>query len=361
MRFVHYYPRAISDLSGVTAALWSWAAALARVGHDVVVLHAGGTRRVEPPVTPGLSEIAIAHAGHGRTTWAPIALERYLRPDDVVVLHEGWVLSNLVAARAASRAGVRYVIVPHGAYEPGVRRRLKPIVLVRAGLERQVLERAFAVHVFFDSEVDTIRRLAPRARCMVAPTGFDVPNARWSGDGDYLAWLGRYDLTHKGVDLLLAALATLPAAARPHVVLRGYDFRRGLREARGLVAGLDLAPWVTAAGEVSGADKVAFLTKARGYVHPSRWESHSIALLESLALGVPTLASSTMHIAPELMRARAAIVVQPVVPEIAAGFARLSAAGPALGQRGRDFIAERFSWERALAQFAEGLDRLSAP
>lgn len=361
MRFVHYYPRALSDPSGVTAALWSWAAALARDGHHVLVLHAGGPRRVSlpEPMPGGLTEMAIPHRGRGRTTWRPVHLELYVRPDDVVVLHEGWVLSNLVAARAARRAGARYLVVPHGAYEPGVQARLKPLVAVRKRIERQLLEGALAVHVFFGSEIPTILGLAPGARCIVAPTGFEILDRRWVGGGDYLAWLGRYDPVHKGLDLLLQAMASLPVDARPRLVMRGYDFHRGYQEVRRSVTALGLEAWVDAGNAVYGPDKIAFMARASGYVHPSRWESHSIALLESLALGVPTLASATMHIAPELAEAGAAIVVPPTAAGMAAGIPRLAAAGPDLGQKGRAFVAARFTWERALAEFKDGLDRLT--
>src|SRR5262245_1432635 len=112
MRFVSYYPRAISDSSGVTEALWGWAAALVDAGHEVHVLNAGGSRHSPPPAheRPSLADEAIPHRGRGRTSYRPIGLERWLRPGDVLVLHEGWVMSNVVAARAARRAGVPYVL-----------------------------------------------------------------------------------------------------------------------------------------------------------------------------------------------------------------------------------------------------------
>lgn len=358
MRFVYYYARSISDPSGVTTALWSWAGALAAAGHEVEVLHAGGPRRVAVPHTARLAESAIAHAGASRSTWYPLALGRHLRRGDVLVLHEGWVLSNLVAARAARRVGVPYVVVPHGAYEPGVQRRLKPIVRVRRHLERQLLERALAVHVFFPSEVATIGRLAARARCIVAPTGQRIPAERWDGAGGYVAWLGRYDPGHKGLDILLRGLASLPAASRPTLRLRGYDFQGGRRTVLGLTQELGLAEAVDVGGPLPGEEKLRFLQHAAGYVHPSRWESHSIALLESLALGVPTIASASMHISAELQAAKAAIVVEPTVAGVAAGLGELLDGGSGVGPRGRELIAERFSWDHAVSSLLDGLEPL---
>ena len=166
MRFVSYYPRAISDASGVTEALWGWAAALVDAGHEVQVLHAGGPRRSPDPrhERPGLADEAIPHRGRGRTTHRPIGLERWLRPSDILLLHEGWVMSNVVASRAARRAGCPYVVVPHGVYEPGIRRMLKPPRRLRDAVERRVVERAAAIHVFFESEGPNVRHWRPMPR-----------------------------------------------------------------------------------------------------------------------------------------------------------------------------------------------------
>jgi glycosyltransferase involved in cell wall biosynthesis len=360
VRFVQYYPRAISDDSGVVTAFWAWVLALARAGHEIVVLHAGG-RKVGGPQGP-LPELitghAIPHLGRGRTTWVPVGLERHLRPTDVLVLHEGWIASNLAAARAARRVGARYVVVPHGAHDPGVQRRLKPPVRYRRRLERRLLERAHAVHVFFESEVATITDLAPAARCIVAPTGFDLPDHTWVGGGGYVSWLGRYDAYHKGLDLLLRALARLQAEGRPRMELRGHDFHGGQGEMRRLVHTLGLQRTVQIGGPIEGAGKIGFLRHADAYVHPSRWESHSVALLENLSLGVPCLVSNAIHVAPELHDAGAAIVVPPTVPDLALGIERLLSADPRLGSRGRDFVATRFAWQRSVAAFKEGLARL---
>src|SRR5262245_47030490 len=230
MRFVSYYPRATSDSSGVTEALWAWAAALTDAGHEVRVLHAGGPRRSPDPrhVRAGITDEAIEHRGRGRTSHRPVGFGKYLRPGDVLILHEGWVMSNLVAARAARRAGIPYVVVPHGVYEPGIMAHLKQPRGLRRRVERWILEHAAAVHVFFASEEPIIRAVAPRARSLiVAPLGFDVGAATWTGGGGYLAWIGRYDPDHKGLDVLVDAVTRLAPDERPTVELRGPDFNGG--------------------------------------------------------------------------------------------------------------------------------------
>jgi glycosyltransferase involved in cell wall biosynthesis len=361
MRFVSYYPRATSDASGVTEALWGWAAALVDAGHEVRVIHAGGPRRSPDPrhSRPGLTDEAIPHRGRGRTTHRPIGLDRCLSPDDVLVLHEGWVMSNVVAARAARRVGCPYVVVPHGVYEPGIRKLLKPPHRLRAVVERSVLQRAAAIHVFFESEAPLVRALAPRTPpLIVAPIGFDVGEERWVGGGGYLAWIGRYDPTHKGLDLLVGAVALLPPEQRPVVELRGPDFNDGYARIRAQIERLGLGRWIHPEGPVSGREKAEFLARSDGYLMPSRWEGYGIALVENLAIGAPCLVSDAIHIAGPLARADAAILAPPTDVGLADGLLRLAASDAAiLGERGRAFVRSSFAWPEVAAAFVDGVRR----
>jgi glycosyltransferase involved in cell wall biosynthesis len=362
MRFVSYYPRAVSDRSGVTAALWGWAAALVDAGHDVRVLHAGGNRRSPEPgdMRPNLADEAIPHRGRGRTTHRPIGLERWLAPDDVLILHEGWVMSNVIAARAARRAGIPYVVVPHGVYEPGIRAMLKPPRRLRERVERRVLEKAAGVHVFFSSEEPLVRSIAPRAPDMiVAPNGFAPGAERWTGGGGYLAWIGRYDPPHKGLDLLVNAVASLDPAERPTIELRGPDYNGGYDRIRSQIDRLGVAEWVHAEGPVYAADKLDLLRRSDGYVMPSRWDACPIALIENLGMGAPCLVSDSIQMAGPLAAAAAAVPASATADGLADGLRRFGAMSAAdreaIGSRGRAWVAGTLAWPDVVTAFVDGV------
>lgn len=361
-RIVHYYPAAMGN-SGVTYALWSWARAQASAGTEVCVLHAPDTKCMTDAAFvpkdhgPGLSARCIPHRGRNRLT-RPVALERYLGRHDLLVLHEGWVISNLVAAAAARRVRVPYVVMPHGVYERAWTSYLKPPRCLRNRLERRLLERAAAVHVFFESEVPEVTAVAPVADFITVPTGFDVPTEQWLGGGGYLGWIGRMDPTHKGLDLLVGALARLAPGERPHLRLHGYDYKGGMSRLRRLVDALRLDRWVRLEGPIAGADKTRFMQQADGYIHPSRWECHSIALLENLALGVPCLVSNTIHIAPTLSRSNAAVLAQPSEADLAEALVRWTDARLHTAARGRELVASTFNWQTLTPRFHAALSRL---
>ncbi|HEY6058700.1 MAG TPA: glycosyltransferase, partial [Candidatus Limnocylindrales bacterium] len=275
-------------------------------------------------------------------------------------LHEGWVTNNLVAAAAARRARVPYIVVPHGVYEPAWRQQLKPPRPVREAFERRMLDGAAAVQVFFETEEAPIRALAPRARFVVAPTGCRPATRRWIGGGGYLAWVGRFDPFHKGLDLLAQALAILPPDRRPFVRLHGYDYKGGLADFHELVARLGLKAWVKVGGVIVGEERQRFLAESDGYVLPSRWESQGLALLEALAMGVPSLVSDRSHVAP-LLADRGAAAVAPIDPlRLADAILELGVRRAELSANARRVVSSEFSWDRIVADFLRQLDGLGA-
>jgi glycosyltransferase involved in cell wall biosynthesis len=360
VRVVHYYPSAL-DGSGVTVALWAWAQATAAAGVDVLVATGppGGERRWFDDDT-GKVEIAhVVHRGRRRLTRYPRRLERLLTAGDILVLHEGWVVANFVGARAARSRSIPFVVMPHGVYELPWRSYLRGPVRLRERAEGALIERAAAVHLFFESEAGDVRGLAPQVRTLIAPTGFDVPAERWSRGGRYLAWIGRYDPYHKGLDLLVEAVGRLPEARRPQIRLRGYDYRGGQARLLARIAEEGVGPWVEVGPAIEGRAKVEFLLGAGGYVLPSRWESYGIALVEALALGVPTLASARIRMAPSLAEAGAALLAEPEPGALADGLQRLMEAPPALGPHARSFVAERLAWETVVPQYLDDLGRVT--
>lgn len=362
-RIVHYYPDAMGN-SGVTFALWGWARAQAAAGFEVAVFHARAAEGqvadafVSKERCTGLSTLSIPHRGGHRLTRRPVSLHRYLGRDDLLVLHEGWVPSNLVAAAAASRARVPYLVMPHGVYDGEWMNYLKPPRWLRNRFEARLLERAAAVHVFFDSEIADIARLAPGAAFVTVPTGLQVPADRWTGGGGYLGWIGRIDPVHKGLDLLVGAIAQLPHANRPNVRIHGYDYKGGIGRLQRVIDQRRVGRWVRVEGVIAGTAKTQFLQQADGYVHPSRWECHSIALLENLAMGVPCLVSNTIHIADTLARSSAAVLAQLSEDGLAAALLRLNTERPGVAARGRVLVDHAFNWSTLVPRFRAAIGEL---
>lgn len=343
MRIVHYYRDALRA-SGVSVAIGSWQRATLAAGAHSVVQH-----------RPGVSAWAygpdesIRHVGSGRQFEIPVGVD-WLRGRDVVVLHEGWISSNYVAALLAKRRRVPYVVMTHGVYEPGVMRGLR-LGGVRRWLERWYLSGASAVHVFFDDESTLVHAIAPKARCRVLTMGFDAERPSMTRRGQYLCWFGRFDPDHKGLDRLLYAYALISPSRRMPLRILGEDYNGGRAVIEDLVAKLGLDAWVEVGNAVYGRDKEDFLRGAAGFLFPSRWEGYGIALVEALAAGVPVLASDSIRMAGLLREYGAANVIsfdEPLTVAIAIeGLPEMVR----LGVRGRWFVENVLSWGRIVPEY----------
>ena len=95
---------------------------------------------------------------------------------------------------------------------------------------------------------------------------------------------------YKYVDTVVAALALLPASLRRHVVVAGPTEGRagGLRklaERHGVASHVELAGWV------NGATLQRLYETAAATVSPSSYEGFGFSVADSLAYGLPTIAS----------------------------------------------------------------------
>ena len=348
MRLLHYY-RVMTKPSGVTSAIGQWQEACLAAGIESVVLHNAPADRWHLPSRQ------VPHVGHGRHGQVPL-LAGHLRSGDVLVIHEGWTTSASVAARAARHAGVPYVVMPHGVYQPQIIAALKAPLALRMAVERHYLRNAAAVHTFFEAEdglADAVARTP--LRHITAPTGMDVAKSPWTPGGSYLAWYGRYSVHHKGIDRMLAAYSLTDPRRRLPLRLHGFDYHNGRAEVLDIVRSLRLGTDVSVWGPVSGDAKVEFLRESAGFVFPSRWESHSIALLEALSLGVPVLAGNNLHISPHLVRAGAAAVID---FDDRARTARAMEELPrqtGVGSNGREYVRNHLNWTTTMDKYTAGL------
>jgi glycosyltransferase involved in cell wall biosynthesis len=346
MRVVHYYRAAAEDRSGVTAAIGVWQQVAGASGFDSIVLH----DHTEQPRTDYASSHSVRHIGHGRQTAVPL-LRGHLRRGDILVLHEGWVLSNLIAALTARTMRIPYVLMPHGAYEPAMIAGLRHPRRVRMILERRLIKGSAATHLFFASEQPLVASLA-NTKKWVLPIPFAAEQGDWSGGGGYVAWFGRYAIEHKGLDLLIQGMALVDESRRPHVRLRGYDYQGDKERLQILVDDLGLTNFVEVGPRVDGDDKAKFISEASAYVHPARWECYGIALLEALSSGAPCLVSSSIQIAQPLAEAGAALLVEPTAEAWADALSKVTEVDSSeLGRSSQAFLRSHFDIDQVASSY----------
>lgn len=353
MKIVNYHPRALIGDGGISNSVRYLSASLAKAGSQPVIAYDAADG--PPPDDDQVEWVPVAHRGTSELR-VPLDLERVLDPHGVLVLNSAWTLHNVRAGALARQAGMPYVVAPRGAYDPLIvqrRRQVKRVWWTAA--ERALVSGAAAVHVFFAEQSEHIRELGFRGRILVAPNGITVPDdVQWDGgSGGYLLYVGRFDPEHKGLDLLIDAVATLPDDQRPTVRLVGPDWKGGLPRVVATIAERGLEQWVTTHPAVYGADKWNVLRQAAAFAYPSRWEGFGNSLAEAAAIGLPALATP-YPLARHLQARGAAVVAEP--DQLAAGITEV------LSRKGSPDLArtlrEEFTWDSVARLWLEQAEPL---
>ncbi len=344
MRIVRYYPRALVGDGGMTSTVRNWSRAMTRCGAEAVIAYDTG---VSAPSNDSVEWIRVRHAGR-RGLKFPLGLHDILEGADYLVLHSAWTLRNVRAAAAARKLGTAYVLEPRGAYDPHIVNRKKWIKrLWWLAWEKQLVQSAHAIHIFFESERQHLAALGYEGPTIVASNGREIGSEdAWDGgSGGYFLWLGRFDPEHKGLDLLLDAIDLLPVSQRPDLRLHGPDWRGKKTLVERWIAERKLGEWVSVGDAVYGEEKRNLLKRSSGFVYPSRWDACPNSVLESVGMGVPTLVTP-YPLGRFLSSKGGALLAEADRRDLAEGLSRLSGRDAAdVGRIGAELVRDQLGWD----------------
>ena len=302
------------------------------------------------------------------TTW----LWHHVPDYDLVHVHAVFSYSSLPAAFCAWRAGVPYIITPHGILRSwGVQNR-RPLLkrLSFRLIESRILRHAALAQFTSEQERLEAEELGVRTPSTVIPLGIDLSAfEHLPAAGTFrrrypqlagrmlLLFLSRLDPI-KGLDLLLPAFAQV-RQARPDValVLAGRGELNYEAWLRARVQELGLEGDVLFTGFLKGEQKLAALADCALFVLPSYSESFGVVVVEAIACGKSVIISDQVAIHREIAEANAGLVIPCQAEALAevlmhlAGDANLSRR---LAENGRRLARERFSLEAMATRLAQG-------
>ena len=276
---------------------------------------------------------------------------------DVCHIHGVWNVPEWWASRLARAGGVPYVVSPRGMLQPQAMQRGRwRKAMAYSLLERRNLEGAALLHATSEQEAAAIRDLHLGVPVAVVPNGVDLAAAQQAirgyrarlgipPDAFVVLFLGRMHRI-KRLDLLAGAFAEVRAThPSVHLVLAGPD-------EHGLVPDLlqRLSPHAGAVhvlDVVSGAEKWALLKDADVMVQCSDSESFGLAVVESLAAGVPVVATRTTPWR-QIEARDCGFWVEQTAPAIAAAIRTLvddPARRARMGERAAAFAHEQYGWD----------------
>lgn len=263
-------------------------------------------------------------------------------PDTVVHIHGAVKPLFAALARGLHRRGVAYGVTLHGQcshiYDLSgrVRRRL-PAAWMRF-VDGPAFARARFVHAITEDEAALVRRVAPTAAVRLLPNtawsalrgGLPAPVPRAAPDADRLTfgYCARYEIEHKGVDLLIEGFAAYRrAGGRGVLELAGSGPARAdierLADAHGLGTGIRVH------GPVFGAEKAAMMAGWHYFALTSRFDVMPTGCLEAALSGLPLIVTRETGLVPYVETHGAGFGVPALTAEaVADALARAERTGP---------------------------------
>lgn len=300
------------------------------------------------------------------------ALRRLSHEFDLVHITSVFLSASTIGARCAKKLGVPYIISPRGSLmkEPLA---MKNAFLKKAYIsliEKRNLAGAAAIHFTTEREKEEYESAGlPIRQGVIIPNSFDsegfeesiqrgIIRKRFgiSENAPVVLFLSRISWK-KGLDTLISAFAEvarkLPEA---RLLIAGGDDEGYRRNIELLITNYELQNKVIFAGMLTGADRIAAYRDADVFVLPSYSENFGMAVVEALAMELPSVITEGIAISSLIKERNAGIVVRKNKDEVSAAIVDvLKHKGKfrSMVEKGKKLVEEEFSPEAVAGRFEE--------
>lgn len=331
-------------INGVSVSVHNMALALLDLGHDVAILSTKYDATLDAN-EPLVRDIASQN----------------ITAFDVVVL-AGCYSPKLwkLAAKCVSN-GVPYIITPHGNLaRDSWRRAWYKKLLVLPILYFFYFPFSAAIHFLDREEAEGSWRMRQQKKIFVPNVQVATALHRQSRR-PVVGFLGRMDVHHKGLDILLDAIELAAAELRAQnfsIELVGQDYRGGLDWILNRMRRLNIDDLVDVLPPKHGQEKNEWLNDISVFVHPSRYEGQPQAVFEAIIGGAFPVISDQCHMRLILDDLDFGIVVEAKPAAVAEALCVAIRDGRQLEEGAVEAFAGKYDREVVAAEFVRQLNEI---
>ena len=278
---------------------------------------------------------------------------------DVVVFEGLYFKEYLGLAKELRKAAIPYIIVPRGSMTHQAMRNHSRWKKFFAHLLyfNSFIRHAWRIQYLTRQEADDSTRRF-RTPYFIVPNGVTLPEVKkesFSGKAVHAVFIGRLDIYHKGLDLLLDAVTQAANELRnAHFTLTIYGPKKyDYQIIADKISTRGLGDMVMLRGEVSGKGKEQVLLDADLFIMTSRFEGHPMGLIEALAYGLPCLITPGTNMAEEIRAADAGWTCEGNVDDIVKTLLDTLTQKDLLPQKGKNarLLSMHYEWDKLAETF----------
>jgi len=229
---------------------------------------------------------------------------------DIVIFHSTYIPNHIRIANELRKRSIPYIIVPRG----GMTIDSQKIKFLKKRIANflfysNYVDGAAAIHYLTKGEAEATKSW--NTNHFIIGNGIDKKNPindKQKREGVQFVFIGRLDIYHKGLDLLINGLALAKddfAESKSKFELYGPDSNDSNNLLEKMILESELAPYVSLKGPVYDNEKLEVLKNTDVFVHTSRFEGHPMGVLEALSYGIPCLLTPGTNMSAEVVESGA--------------------------------------------------------
>ncbi len=284
---------------------------------------------------------------------------------DLYHFHGAFLYQFLPIASELRRHNKKYIITAHGNLMRNaldfhaIRKRIYLIFLAR-----KYFGGASLIHALSSTEADDIKKVFPNTKIHVIPNGVnndDFKRGTLNQNKIVFTFLGRIDVQHKGIDLLLMAFDHALKLCDKNIKLYLYGPFNTSKD-QSIVSQIIstsnlLQKNVDIMGPVYDDAKYQAIITSDVFVHTSRYEGMPMAVLEAMDMAVPVLITDETNMGDIVRSSGCGEVVNLDIDSITEGIIKMSNLTREermnKGIAGRESAMDHLSWKTIAMKYYE--------
>ena len=226
---------------------------------------------------------------------------------DMVVFQTLYVPEFIKISKELSEMNIPYTIVPRSSMTKLAQNKKKIKKFIgNTVLFNSFVKNASFIHFLTNNEYLESKNSFKFKKYVTIGNGIEMPNQYYSirkKEFFDITFIGRLDIYHKGLDLLIDAICLEPLFFRKNKIrinLYCPDFENGVSFLRDKIKDNNLEDIVFLYDAVFGNDKEKVLLNSDIFIQTSRMEGHPTGVIEAISYGIPVIVTPGTNVCEEV-------------------------------------------------------------